>query len=174
MARFFHQELPTWWRKGCTAFLALSWLAGLLFGAAMFLSAGNHILPWMRGVPYGSVSISGLLCVTALPFLFSAFAVYISEPRLLLLVSFGKAFLFSYVSLGILSCFGSAGWLIRWLLMFSDLMFLPALYWFWQRHISGSFRFSGTESLLMLSFCMLVGSIDYCCVSPLLAELIFC
>lgn len=173
MARFFHQDLPLWWRKGSAVFLALFWTVGLLFGVSFFFFAGKIFSSLMLGVLYGSVSIVGLLCVTVLPFLFSAFAVYLSEPWLLLLVSFWKAFQFSFVSLSILSCFGSAGWLFRWLLMFSDLISLPVLFWYWSRYISGEQGFSCTESLLILSVCILIGSFDYGYVSPFLAELIY-
>lgn len=173
MARFFHHGLPLWWRKGSACFLALSWFLGLLSGAAIFFSAGIAYFSWMRGVLHGSVSIVGLLCVTVLPFLLSAFAVFISEPWLLLPISFGKALLFSFISLCVLESFGSAGWLVRWLLMFSDLLFVPVLYWFWHRHISGEHCFSGSVSLLLLSLCILIGSIDFCYVSPYLANLIY-
>lgn len=172
MARIFHHGLPDFWRKGSTTFLALSFLLGLVFGVAVFSAAGDSFLSLMRGILSGSVSIVGLLCVTFLPFLFSAFAVSISEPWLLLPVSFGKAFLFSLVSLGLLQGFGSAGWLVRWLLMFSDLVSLPLLYGFWQRHISGERRYCFAECFALLSFFFLIGSVDYCCISPFLADLI--
>lgn len=172
MARFFRHSMPLWWRRGSSVFLALSWLSGFFFGSLIFYITGSSFSSLMRGVIYGSVSIVGLMSVSVLPFLISAFAVYISKPSLLLIVSFGKAFLFSFVSLGIMDGFASTGWLIRWLLMFSDLISLPVLYWFWNRHISGDIPFSAAESLLVLSLCILVGSVDYCYVSPFLANLI--
>lgn len=172
MARFFHHDLPEWWRKMSTVFLAFSWLAGLVSGIFAFSAAGDTFLPLMRSCLYGSVSIISLLCVTILPFLFSTLAVYVSEPWLLLAVSFGKAFLFSLIAVGISVSFGSAGWLMRLLLMFSDFCVLPLLYWFWLRHISGQRVFNGFEIAAVLSLFVLIGSVDYCVISPFLASLI--
>lgn len=172
MARFLLHESPDSWRKGRTVFLALSFLAGLVSGILVFFVAGESILSLMRSALYCPVSIVGLLCVTALPFLFSAIAVFLSEPWLMGPISFGKAFFFSLLSLGTMAGFGSAGWLVRWLLMFSDLMGLPLLYLYWQRHVSGMQAFSLMEAFVFASLFVLIGSIDYCLFSPLLAGLI--
>lgn len=172
MVRSSRNGSPLWWRKGSTFFLALSWCLGLISGIVLFLFAGTQILPWMRSTAYGAVSIVGLLCVTLLPFLFSAFAVFISEPWLLLPISYGKAVLFSLISLGILQSFGSAGWLVRLLLMFSDSVSVPLLYCFWHRHISGRRKLAFSEAWNAVSLCILIGSIDYCLVSPFLAQMI--
>lgn len=171
MARFLLHDLPAWWRKGSTAFLAFSFFGGLISGAAAFLFSGDSLLPMMRSSLYCSVSIVSMLLILTLPFLLSALAVSFSEPRLLLLVSYGKAFLFSFVLLGISRAFGSAGWLIRWLLAFGDCATLPLLYLYWQRHISGEVKFSNAECLVFLSLYFLAGSIDYCLIAPFLAGL---
>lgn len=171
MARLFHGDL-LYFRQSCrSTILALFWISGLIAGAAAYFFAGHFLSSLMHGILSGSVSIVSLLCVTVLPFLFSAFAVYICEPRLLYPICFGKAFLFSVVSMAVWISFGSAGWLVRWLLMFSDLVSLPLLYLFWLRHISGQRSFSGLEILLVASACMLIGSVDYCCISPFVAML---
>ena len=172
MACLFHSGESYRRRRGSTLVLALFWISGILSGVAAFCFAGNPLLPMMRGILDGSVSIVGLLCVTVFPFLVSAFAVYICAPWLLFAVSFLKGFLFGFLSAAILVAFGSAGWLIRWFLMFSELVSLPLLYWFWVRNISGERGFSGAEVLVILSLLILIGSVDYCCISPFLAMLI--
>lgn len=129
-----------------------------------------------RGFPEFSdarpVSIVSLLGVTMFPFLLSAFAVYISEPWLLLIVSFGDAFVLSFVSLGVMRCGGSAGWLVRWLLVFSASLASPLMYLYWLRHLTGRRRFDGLEAACVLCLCALIGSVDFRLVSPLLARLI--
>ena len=50
---------------------------------------------------FAPVSIVGLLGVTLLPLLCSAFAVYISRPGLLMAAAFCKAFLFGFIALGV-------------------------------------------------------------------------
>lgn len=172
MARFSYHDLPYFWRKGSPYFLAFSWISGLVCGIVAFSSACDFQISWMRGVPYGSVSIVSMLCVTCLPFLFSAFAVYLSKPAFLLLISFGKAFCFSFISLGVQFAFGSAGWLVRWLLCFSGCISAPVLYLYWLRHIDGGKGFSWLETLCFLSVFLLMASFDFVEISPFLASLI--
>ena len=95
MARFLLHESPEFWRKGTTVFLALSFLIGLVSGILIFFAAGESFLSLMRSAFYSPVSIVGLLCVTALPFLFSAIAVFLSQPWLMFPICFGKASFFS-------------------------------------------------------------------------------
>ena len=172
MAQFFRRNLPSWWRKYCFLLLAFCWMAGLVSGSRAFLSAGDTLDSVMRGALIGSVSIVGLLCAALFPFLLSAFAVFISEPWLLLPVSFGDAFVFSFVSLGVTQCAGSAGWLIRWLLVFSASLLSPLLYLYWLRHLPGGRRFDSLEAACILCICALIGSADFRLISPLLARLI--
>ncbi len=172
MARFILSSPPGIWRKGSTAFLAFSFLFGLFSGIAAFFAYGESVLPWMRSVLYSPVSIVGILCVTVLPFLFSAFAVFISKPWLLFLISFWKAMFFSFFSLGFLVSNGSAGWLIRWLLMFSDLICLPVLYFYWQRSLLQHEKASFAEGLVFFSLLLFIGSMDYRMIAPILSGLI--
>ena len=172
MIRVFHSDFYHRYGWSSTRFLALCFTAGLLSGASVFYVAGPPLLPLMRGILKDSMSIIGLLSVTFLPFLVSAFAVYICEPWLLYCVCFTKGLVFSFCSAAIMMAFGSAGWLFRWLLMFSELISLPFLYWFWQRHISSERGFSIAEFLSILCWLTLIGSVDYCCVTPFLAVLI--
>lgn len=172
MAQLFHRNKPVWWRKYCFLFLAFCWTAGLLSGASVYLAAGDSLNSLMRGAISRPVSIVSLLCVTMFPFLLSAFAVYISEPWLLLPVSFGDAFVLSFVSLGVTQCGGSAGWLVRWLLVFSASLASLLKYLYWLRHLSGQRRFSSLEAAYVLCLCALIGSVDFRLVSPLLARLI--
>ena len=172
MAQHFHRNKPAWWRKYSFLFLAFCWIAGLLSGASVYLAAGDSLNSLMRSAVMRPVSIVSLLCVTMFPFLISAFAVYISEPWLLLIVSFGDAFVLSFVSLGVVQCSGSAGWLVRWLLVFSASLASPLMYLYWLRHLTGRRRFDGLEAACVLCLCALIGSVDFRLVSPLLARLI--
>lgn len=171
MARFLLHDFRNLWRKGCTAFLALSWFSGLVFGSFLAVSADNSFASLMRAASERRVSIVGLLVVTLLPFLFSAFAVYLSQPRLLLPVAFCKAASVSQVALGIGASYGSAGWLMRFLLMFSDLCVVPLLFFYWLRYISGERRFGLSPVLLFLAAVMMIVSVDIRFVSPVLANL---
>ncbi len=172
MARFFFYDSPQRRRKVCRFLLACMWLSGLLCGTLVYLSAEDSLISQMRSCVYAPVSIIGLLCGILLPFLFSAFAVYFSMPVLLFPICFGKAFLFSYISAGILFAFGSAGWLIRYLVLFGDCVSTPVLYWFWLRNLPGSHTRHTGESVFIVSLLILAGSIQYSVISPFLARLI--
>ncbi len=153
-------------------FLAFFWFSGLLLGALSFSDAGICNTSWMLGASNGTVSIVSLLCVNILPFLFSAFAVYIFRPFLLWIICFWKGFQFSFVSLGVLCCYPDSGWLVRWFLMFSDIFSLPLLFWFWHKHISDSGSYTGAEVFLFMSIFVLIVSIDYCYISTFLSDLL--
>lgn len=172
MVWFPFSDLPYRRRNGCCFVLAFCWLAGLVCGILVCLSAGSSLSSWMRSTVFGSVSIVSLLFAAILPFLLSAFAVYISKPALLLVICFCKAFLFSFVSLGVYQAFGSAGWLIRLLLLFSDCMLIPLLFWYWHRHLMSKCSFCVWESVFVLALSVLIGSIDFSIISPFLVSLI--
>lgn len=172
LAWFDYPILPHSFRKGWRFFLALFWFAGLLCGIFAYLSAEDSILSLMRMTPSGSVSIVGLLCVTVLPFLLSAFAVSISMPALILLLCFCKAFLFAFVSLGVLQVFGTAGWLFRWLFLFGDCAVIPVLYCFWLQHPVVLRQAFHWKTALLPTAGLIIGIVDYRIISLLLAGLI--
>ena len=152
--------------------LAFSFFAGLLMGVTLFLGVNAAQLSLMRGSGNGSVSIVLLFVTNCLPFLISAYAVYLSKAWLLFPVAFLRGCLFAFAAMGTGSCFGSAGWLFRPLFLFSDTLSLPVLYLFWLRHISGDHKFDFGEIVLYLAIVLLTGSIDYCLISPFLAPII--
>lgn len=126
----------------------------------------------MRMAPMCPVSIVGLLSVTFLPFLLSAFAVYFSHAQFLLPICFAKAFLFSCCAYSATCAFGSAGWLVRLFLQFTDIFTLPLLFWFWIRHKCAERNCFWQDIVLCGMFVTVVCVVDYCIVSPYLATLI--
>lgn len=159
-------------RKAYRCYLAFFWLCGMCCGFLSFYAANKSVLPLMRGTPYVPVSIVRLLCVNLLPFLLSALAVFLSSPMLVLLVCFSKAFVFFFVSLGLCQAFSSAGWLVRFLLLFSDCLSIPVLYFFWLRRISPDHKNRFFEDIWTLLLLAALGSIHACVISPFLACLI--
>lgn len=172
MARFLHHDIYCPSRKFVRHFLAVCWTAGLGCGIWSCFLADDSISSLMRSCLNGSVSIVGLLTVTLLPFLLSAFAVLLSGPWLLFGIAFGKGFVFAFVSMASLAGFGCAGWLLRFFLCFSDCLSLPLLYWFWLRCFRSSGTGFGTCIFLTGALLFLIGSIDYCLIVPFLADLI--
>lgn len=172
MDRFLNFNLPTWRCKESKVLLACAWFSGLVAGVFCSLSASDSLFPTMRAAVQSCMSIPGLLSAILLPLLFSAFAVYISQPWLLIPIAFVKTFRFSFLAVGVMAAYGSAGWLIRWLLMFSDSLMLPVLWWYWSASLDRRGLAIAKASAVVLSVMIMIGSLDYCVISPFLANLI--
>lgn len=170
MPRFLIHDFPPNSRKAHRGALAFALLGGLILGCVIYPSAEFDSSFLMCSAADSAVSIVGLLSVVLLPFLFSAVAVYISQPCLLLGIAFCKGLSFSLVSLGVMTAYGSAGWLMRSLLMFADILSLPMLVFFWIHYgISGRITLRGI--LVCLAVCVFICSIDSWIIAPFLAGL---
>lgn len=172
MDLFFRRFLPIFSRKDTKAFLAFAWILGLITGSFFSVSASNSFLSAMLSAASGRLSISGLLSAMLLPLLFSAFAVYISKEWLLIPIAFLKAFSFAYLGVGVMMAYGQAGWLIRCLLMFTDSLIMPLLWWFWLNALTLPRGQMLGISALAGGVLVFIGSFDYFVISPFLANLI--
>jgi len=171
MVKLSFYDLPSFWRKGAALILASSFLLGHLLGVCFSCIASDPFFSAMRAAVSSRVSITGLLAAMVLPFLFSAFAVYIKQPMLLIPIAFVEAFLFSCLGYGIYAACGSAGWLVVILVMFGQFGALPLLYWYWHFHISGRV-FDPSRFCLVLAVLLTIGFIDYYWIVPFLADII--
>lgn len=168
MARFLHPVAFFTLRKFGPQLLALSWLLGLVCGGWVFRIAGSDLPSLMLLACQGQLSIVGLLSSALLALLFSALAVYFSLPGLVLVPAFIKAFLISWFFCGIYSAFGTAGWLVCLLLMFTDLCSGVLLFAYSRRFISGERRYFPELSCLCAVLGCLTAAVDYSFVAPLL------
>ena len=164
------QSVRAFWRNR-RYLLCFCWCLGLLLGTLFAVGADASFLSLMRQAAVSRVSIVNLLTAIVLPFLFSALAVYMGRPRALYVICFCKALCFAFCIVLADRSFGTAGWLIQPLLLFSDLLLAPVLFWFSVRHIGG-----GSGSLQKdIGFCAAViaavAMLDAFWVSPFLAEL---
>ena len=171
MDRFLRLNLPFLCCRTPRTLLAIFWIAGLILGAMFALSADTLLTPTMHTALFCGMSISGLLTSLLLPLLFTALAVYISQPMMLLLIAFLKAFLFSFVGVGLLMAFGTSAWLIRNLLMFSETLSLPIFWWFWGCILSehSMARYGAIPVGLAI---VAIGCVDYTFIGPFLAALL--
>ena len=173
MVQYFHREQINRRQRRFPLLLGLVWASGFATGGFIHCVFGSVFFPWMRGIIFLPVSIVGLFCAACFPFLFSVFAVYLGLRWLLYPVCFGKALIFSLISSALWVHFGTAGWLAWLLIMFNDVISLPLLYRYWLRYISGLRPFSIVDVLLTVSCLLIIGSVDYYCISPFLATLSF-
>ena len=152
--------------------LVYSWVSGLILGAVLAVSSGNLLDSTMRAAVSGSMSISGLIAVQLLPLLLSAYAVYYTQPVLLVSVIFLKAFLFAYAGAGILILYPVSGWLIRSLLMFSDILTIPVLWFIWICVVPAAQYPMLRRIAVSALWSVLVGCVDMTLIAPFLARLI--
>lgn len=152
--------------------LSILWIAGLLSGATTALFADNLLIPTMRAALYGGLSIFGLLAALLLPLFITAFVVYISQPLILLPISFCKAFSFAFIAAGLLLSFGNADWLLCLLFMFANLLALSVLWWCWLHVMTGERIPALQTSLIAGVLTVLVGCVDFVLVAPFLADLL--
>lgn len=158
-------------RKIRISILAFCWCGGIAAGLLLARYADEFQFSLMRRAAVCPVSIVGLLSVL-LPFLFTAFAVFVSNWWLIPCLAFCKGLLFGYHACIVTAAFGSAGWLVRYLLLFTDTWAVLILIWCWMQ-VCRSVR---SRSLSRVGFCMaaalVLGMVDICFVSPFLAMLI--
>lgn len=172
MVSFFRTLFCPASRRVTAIFLAFTLLAGLFIGAYTATLADPSSFSMMRTASNSCVSIVCLLSALLLPFIFTAFAVYISQYWLLIPIAFFKAFSFGYLSTGFMLLFHESGWLLRLLLMFTDCLSMPILCWLWLHSCCGcaksNFRAFVSAFLIMLGIVCL----DYQYISPFLVKLL--
>ena len=113
--------------------LIAAWLSGLLIGSVFIYEQVPLSLSLMRSVVQQPVSIVGIFVSVFFPLLITYFSVTTGKPVFILIVCFIKALAFGYTGALISRYFYSASWLVRLLFLFSDSIFLIALFIIWLR-----------------------------------------
>ena len=154
------------------AFLLFAFGAlGLMLGTLLAASADTSLFPLMRQVAFNPVSIVTSLAAQLLPFLIAAYAVSISRPWLLTTVCSYKLFSFAYTGALIQIAFGSAGWLVRFLFLFSDIILVPCLCWYCFRRTMG--EYDGKKDFgICVGIAAATALISYLIISPFLAKIL--
>ena len=171
MVRFFRCIFLQPQRRVTAIILAFVFSVGILAGAFIAQLTDTSYFLMMRTASDYRVSIVALLPSAALPLLFSAFAVYISQTWLLIPIAFLKAFLFGFLSFGLITLNPDSGWLLRFLVMFTDCLSIPVLFWFWIRCYDAKNFFTTT---IIAAFLLITGIslLDYQYISPFLVNLL--
>ena len=163
-------------RKACSCIysrwiqLLLSWMIGIFAGFYFNYVCRPFSLSLMRSLIFQPVSIVGVFASVVLPFLFTYFAAITNRFIYVLFVCFLKAFSFAFTGASVSVAYLTADWMIRALLLFSDICTLPLLFYLW---ISAC-----NDTLARIKFCLyilfssVIASIDLCVVSPFLCGLL--
>ena len=152
--------------------LAFVWFLGLESGRLYAAQTSNTYLLLMRVAAMTRPSIIGLAVSVLLPFLITIGSVYFARPSIIYILAFLWAELFGYSSACLQLMFGSAGWLIRFLLLFTQCFTAPLLCWLMIRYIGGIKPSFLRDSLIAVSIALTIGTIDYFIISPFLTALI--
>ena len=151
-------------------FLAFLWVCCLLMGILLAYNDLSIFL-LMRTAVSCHVSIVGLTVVLILPILFSIVGLIFRKFVINYLILAVKALLTGYLLYGLLICYGSAGWLIRCLMLFSDNTVTIILLWLMFRHINGNRGTLAVDSIISVFLAVTIGITDYLFVSPFLCSL---
>lgn len=156
------------------ALLLLFWILGCTEGVRLSSVCAESFSSLMRSSDFSSVSIVCAIAVAFLPLLVSYISVYFNLPLLLLPAAFIYASLFTFIGSGLYSHFMNAGWVVRWLMMFTSSCMSPVLLYFWIRSINGN-REVLHKDMLYCSLCaLLVCSVDCAIISPFTTDLFRC
>lgn len=152
--------------------LSACWLSGLYAGYAFFSHISASSITLMLSVAENRMSIVGLLLSRILPFVIFAISLRYSKLFFVFTVIFLKAFSFSWCACSLTVAFGDAGWLVRWLLLFSDSCSVVLLLWFLFRNTVNSGTSLRTDLSLCITASVAIGCVDFCFVSPFAEMLI--
>ncbi len=148
----------------------LFWVLGLLLGA--YAAASSH-----SAYTYLITEAARTRIASYLAFLFVVFSPWVLSIQLyrmlsklpFMLIVLFKAFTFSFSTYAILTTFSSAGWLVRYLILFSANVSTLAFLWFWIRYLTGSMT---RRLLTVTAFVIFIAvSVDFWIISPYFSSL---
>lgn len=157
-----------------TAFLLFFWIFGCIVGIHLSHMCTDSFSSLMRSSDYSSVSIVRTIAVVFLPLLVSYISVYFNLPLVLFPTAFIYASLFSFVGAALYLHYLDAGWLVKWLMMFSSSCMSPVLLYFWIRNINGNREVLQKDMLLCSLYALFICSIDYAIISQFATSLFRC
>ena len=152
-------------------FFFVFWLAGFLFGMVLAVGLDGSFLSSMRPTFDSRVSIIRQFAALLLPFLIAAFAAYANKPWLLYLLCFFKACVFIYCGMAVYCAYGSAGWLVRIFVQFSDIVTLPVFCWFCLQILRKN-EVTYNHLIICIIFAAMIVCVEHFAVLPFTAQLI--
>ena len=168
LGRFRLRSAGGFFRSGLMRFFVV-WALGLALGCILAPPPTEGATQTLVVMKLGW--IPRLILVSA-PLALAAFAVYIGEVRLIFLVAFLKALQFSYCGSFLYGMYGSAGWLVRLLCQFADVVAMPAFCWFCIGHISENRKLQKRGLALSAAWIAASAAVDHFVIVPFLANLI--
>ncbi len=152
-----------------TTTLCILWFLGICVG--YFISA-RHVGTFatlMHGAQFCSASIISSVSALTLPFIISTVLTYLNTPAFVNeALVFLYSLLYSFTTCGVSLCFESAGWLVRWLFLFSCNLTSPALFFFILRRVTHGMEMMFIDLGICLAIVLLVVILNCHLIDPLL------
>ena len=156
-------------RKNAMAVLAFSWTTGLAVGLCALTA--DAFGPAFYQAAHLSPSLFGIISVLLFPIVLTLLAIFAGQRWLIFPLAFFKALAFAYVGWSVVVTFGTAGWLIRLLFMFSDCVAVPLLLWFWNKVLASDFDAILPATVSAVLTVLGIAIVDYGVISPFLLNL---
>ena len=146
--------------------LSIFWVLGILLGLCLSSSLTEDSHSLVRTLLNSRVSTVGLITNLLLYVILSAIAWKLKLPAIYILLAFTKALSYGFCICSIGYAFQGAGWLLRWLYLFSDSCSSALLLWFWYRNISLPSDRSAKDLYISGIITITIALIDVNCMIP--------
>lgn len=151
-------------------FLAFIWCLSLMSGIFFSYLSRDILSSLMCTAPMCRTSIVSLGVIILFPLVLAACAAVFSVSDLVYLILCMDGISFGYCLSGSVIAFGSAGWLILWLLSFSKItLLIPRLYFFLKCALEKKVQLSYFVYLIIAV--LIICTFDYFCISQFLMKL---
>ena len=143
-------------------------VAGILCSVLLWTANSSDLRNWTVSYP----TVFGFTSTLAVPIVFAVTAVLSDRRHLLYPLLFFRSFTAVLWGSAVTLAFGSAGWLIRFLFLFSDIFTAPLYFWFCSRRLSEKTPPLLQDLILVSLGSLMIGLIDITLVSPFLLSLL--
>ena len=116
--------------------LAIIWILGILLGLYIAVSLPDNSRQIVAALTQSRVSVVSIIGCFFVPVILSAIVWKVKYLALFFVLAFLKAVCYGFCFCTIGHVFRDAGWLLRWLFLFSDSCSSALLLWFWYRNIT--------------------------------------
>ena len=147
--------------------LAFLWVFSTIVGW-LVSSNDTHILSLMPAATQCSLSIIGVLTISILPLVITIAGLVTNKFVIIYILYIIKAFSAGYLLYAISCVYGSSGWLIQSLLLFSGNWTCLLILWITFRHIRHRSRALSKDAFFSIVACFAIAIIDYLYIAPFL------
>lgn len=147
-----------------------AWCIGCVLGCYLACLLPGKALLTIRASILNPIGITDVLASALFPLGAFIALLHLYSPAVILM-TFVKATSFAFCSYGVHLAFGSAGWLMRSLLLCSDVCLIASLLWCACKRFSGDGNFRTKDFVFIACFVLTVSLVDCYVISPFCYEL---